>query len=285
MASDTFVQQLPSLPAVAYTMFADVVHESGFPITWHRDARILPELTCPAISGDDSTWAGAPIGPETQNQRPVDNARMVWERPAILRAGDALTLHFRVERDGAPATDSRAVHGHGRARRIVRSDVAVFAHIHPIGSVAMPALALAAIRTPATSWATRRCRRSCRSRTAFRSRHVPDLRAGQTCGPRRDRRIRRGHRAAAVESGRALVVPSLAWVAAACSSSQPPYACTGTASERVQSPAELRDKPQPATHFDTIDRPWPSTLRSTQLRATCRRHFPSRFAGPAARSS
>ncbi len=67
---------------------------------------------------------------------------MIWDRPAELRAGDARPLTFRVaEADGSPATIEPYM-GMAAHAEVVRSDGTVFAHLHPNGSVAMPALEL-----------------------------------------------------------------------------------------------------------------------------------------------
>src|SRR5262249_1395495 len=48
-----FVQELPAIAGGHYRVFADIVHDSGFPITGTGDLE-LPDLPCGAPSGDDS---------------------------------------------------------------------------------------------------------------------------------------------------------------------------------------------------------------------------------------
>jgi hypothetical protein len=133
-ATGAFEQQLPSLPAGRYALFADVVFDNGFPATAQAELE-LPDLTCPPLSGDDSMWDGTP------------STSIKFQRPRELRAGAAHSLAFEVTNpDGSPATDVEpymAMAGHAA---VVRRDLSVFAHLHPNGSVAMPALMLA--RTP-----------------------------------------------------------------------------------------------------------------------------------------
>ena len=128
----SFAQELPSLPAGRYAVFADIVMPTGFPITGTAEIE-LPELTCPAIAGDDATWAqGAP-------------SSLVLE-PPTLRAGVAQRLRFHVvDHAGTdrPATDLEPYMGMAGHAAVMRTDRAVFAHLHPSGSVAMPALMLA----------------------------------------------------------------------------------------------------------------------------------------------
>jgi hypothetical protein len=132
-----FGQDLPSLPAGHYQVFADIVFPGGFPITGTA-ALDLPDLHCPAVSGDDTVWAA---GNELAN-----GARMIWDRPGELRAGVAQALAFRVvERDGSPA-QLEPYMGMAAHAEVVRTDASVFAHLHPNGSVAMPALELASAK-------------------------------------------------------------------------------------------------------------------------------------------
>jgi len=247
MAVTRSLQQLRRCPPVRYTDVRHVVHD---PLSDHRHRTLdLPELTCPAISGDDSTWP-AHRSARDADQRPVRQRAHGVERPAILRAGDALTLHFRVDATCA-ATDLEPYMGRAAHAEIVRSDVAVFAHNPSNRSSDVRPSPSPAIRTPATSW-PRPLRRSCRSRTAFRR----PARTGSSCRSNvraaSRPRIRRGHRAAAVESGVRWSFASLAW-SRRLQSSQPPTPAPAPASERVQSPPSCANKPQPATHFDTID--------------------------------
>jgi hypothetical protein len=133
----TFTGKLPSMPAGPYRVFADVVFGNGFPVTGTGELD-LPATTCPPLEGDDSTWGG-PVATADL----AGGARMIWDRPTTLRAGVAQPLRFRVvEADGTPAPREPYMGMIGHAE-IVRSDGSVFAHIHPSGSVAMPALELA----------------------------------------------------------------------------------------------------------------------------------------------
>jgi hypothetical protein len=129
-----FVQELPSLPAGRYALFADVIFDNGFPMTGIGELEI-PDLSCAPLQGDDSFWDGT----QAQGIR--------FERPAQFRAGVAHALPFSVvDEAGAPATDVEpymAMAGHAA---VVRRDLSVFAHLHPNGSVAMPALMLARTR-------------------------------------------------------------------------------------------------------------------------------------------
>jgi hypothetical protein len=132
----TLTQHLPSLPAGHYKLYADIVLRSGFPLTGTADVD-LPELQCGAPSGDDTVWSSA------------DSAHVIWDRPARLRADVALPLAFHVEPgDGLEPYMGMVAHA-----EVIKTDGSVFAHLHPNGSVAMPALELADTSTGAPSMA------------------------------------------------------------------------------------------------------------------------------------
>ncbi len=138
-SSGNFFASLPSLPAGHYRVFADIVLDSGFPITGIGTVD-LPARTCAPLAGDDSTWAGTAAATTADLG---GGAKMIWERPTQLRTGVATPLAFRVVGpDGAPAPLEPYMGMAGHAE-IVRRDGSVFAHLHPSGSVAMPALELA----------------------------------------------------------------------------------------------------------------------------------------------
>jgi hypothetical protein len=121
-----FTAALPSLPAGHYTLYADIVLPSGFPITGTGELD-LTELHCDRLAGDDSSWAaGVPT-----------DVHITFDRPAQVRAGVPLALHFHAD---APLEPYMGMAGHAE---IMKVDGSVFAHIHPSGSVAMPALELA----------------------------------------------------------------------------------------------------------------------------------------------
>jgi hypothetical protein len=159
----TFSQQLPSLPAGHYQIFADIVRASGFPDTMTA-AVDLPEVPGKAPSGDDSEASAPALGasvPLSNAAAPSSNAaarpndtaplagggRMVWERGAApLRARQALWFRFRVEDEaGKPAGDLEPYMGMAGHAEFISFDRSVFAHVHPEGSVAMAALALASV--------------------------------------------------------------------------------------------------------------------------------------------
>ena len=145
-----FADNLPTLPAGHYQLYADIVHNTGFPETQVATLD-LPAITSSALTGDDSG------GPDFKAANAVaqlsDGYRMVWvqDQPegarrkseATFKAIDPIWFRFRVEdKDGKPAQleDYMGMSGHAA---FISTDGKVFAHVHPAGSVSMAAVALA----------------------------------------------------------------------------------------------------------------------------------------------
>ena len=140
-----FELTLPPLDAGRYQVFADVVDESGFPWTLVGNIE-LPQIKGAALGPDDSGGSFAPLA-ENGSGRATDvlrdGTRVVWELDP-LEKNVPLNLHFSVEEvDGSPVTDMEPYMGMGAHLEIVSSDLNVFAHIHPTGSVPMAAVMLA----------------------------------------------------------------------------------------------------------------------------------------------
>ncbi len=143
-----FSLDLPDMPAGTYKLFADVVHENGFAETLVAETR-LPEIHGRALSGDDADGAAPPIGSgEARLVSPLrDGYRMVWVKGTEpLKARTATQFTFRVEDSaGKPAEDMQLYMGMVGHAEFVSDDAAVFAHVHPDGSVPMAALMLTKI--------------------------------------------------------------------------------------------------------------------------------------------
>ena len=137
---------LPAMPPGEYALYGDVVHANGFPET------LVAKLEVPA------DMQGGPLGPDDASahppaveQGPLGNAfklpdgySMVWDKPATLTANTAYSFRFRLlGPDGSPATDMQPYLGMAGHAAFVKTDGTVFAHTHPEGSAAMPAVMLA----------------------------------------------------------------------------------------------------------------------------------------------
>jgi hypothetical protein len=77
----------------------------------------------------------------------------VWHRDgAALRANVPMILRFEVQdQSGKPASDIEPYMGMAAHAEIMRSDLQVFAHIHPSGSVPMAALMMVSATSDATA--------------------------------------------------------------------------------------------------------------------------------------
>jgi len=139
----SFDAALPPLDSGRYKLFADVVDESGFP--WTLVGEIdLPDVRGGAIGSDDSGGSFPPINASSDRCVDVlsDGTRVVWKHDQ-LRANTPMPLRFSVEdRGGAPASDLEPYLGMAAHLEVVKSDLSVFAHIHPSGSAPMAALML-----------------------------------------------------------------------------------------------------------------------------------------------
>jgi len=127
-------------------LFGDLVHQNGLPETVVTQVT-LPEIAGKPLEGDDAAGQGLPIEQANFNQvnSPLSGgARMVWERgPDRLRPKKLSWFRFRVEdAGGRPAQDMQMYMGMPGHAAFVRTDLTVFAHVHPSGSVPMAALAL-----------------------------------------------------------------------------------------------------------------------------------------------
>jgi len=139
--------ELPAMAAGHYQVFADIVHQSGFPATMVGEID-LPDISGANAGGDDCEWSGAAVGAVANHtaESPLpDGGRMAWVQPETsLQAGVPTSFRFRVEdHDGNSARDLELYMGMAGHAEFVRSDLTTFAHVHPAGSVSMAAVELA----------------------------------------------------------------------------------------------------------------------------------------------
>ena len=140
----SFNLNLPAMPAGKYKIFADIVRGTGFPETLVSEID-LPDLKGEPFSGDDSGVSAASLESSIKQVATAqlsDGSRMIWEQDgSTLKAGQAAWLRFRVEdAQHQPVTDLEPYMGMAGHAEFVRSDLSVFAHIHPAGSVPMASL-------------------------------------------------------------------------------------------------------------------------------------------------
>ena len=142
-----FLAALPPLPAGTYRVYADVVHESGFPQTLVDEVKIpaagsIPSQGGPAPDPDDSWRATEPLGRAATAGPKLslleDGGTMLWHQEP-LRARREVTLRFEVTGpDGKPAALEPYM-GMLSHAVIARDDGKVFVHLHPMGTVNMAA--------------------------------------------------------------------------------------------------------------------------------------------------
>jgi hypothetical protein len=147
-----FLENLPAIAAGHYQMFADIVRESGFPDTLVAETDI-PETPGHALTGDDSAASPPALSEGAVSADASGNlvsplsggSRMVWERETGSLPSNKLTwFRFRVvDAKGKAVENLEPYMGMAGHAEFVRSDLSVFAHVHPDGSVPMAAVSLA----------------------------------------------------------------------------------------------------------------------------------------------
>ena len=164
IAPGDFQLALPSIPAGVYSLYADVVHATGFPET--LVARLeLPEIAGRPLNGDDAKGLTQPLSslrgmPNACPINPVAGSRfhlpdgytMVWDNTAKLPAKTPQVFEFSLlGADGKPASDMALYMGMVGHAAFVKEDGTVFAHVHPSGTVSMAALMMAAAQNQANA--------------------------------------------------------------------------------------------------------------------------------------
>lgn len=141
-----FRLQLPAMLPGHYSLYADIVHATGFPETLVA-AVDIPALSGRPLKGDDAAGFARPweqsAATNTLFTLP-DGYRMEWMRPPDLDAKEPVLFRFRLTDARGQAPKDMALYmgmlGHAA---FIKTDGAVFAHVHPSGSVSMAALILA----------------------------------------------------------------------------------------------------------------------------------------------
>jgi hypothetical protein len=141
-----FGMTLPSMPPGEYRLYADIVHTNAFPETLTTTVHV-PEGMQGGTLGSEDAEAMPPAlskGELGTEYRLPDGYSMVWDRPENLVASKAYVFRFRLlDKAGHPAQDMRPYLGMAGHAAFVKTDGTVFAHTHPDGSAAMPAMMMA----------------------------------------------------------------------------------------------------------------------------------------------
>jgi hypothetical protein len=152
VATGEFCLALPTVPAGDYRIYADVVHADGFPETLVANAR-LPAIAGRVLTEDDAEGQAAPVEQTAATNATrfsfPDGYTMIWNKPPILVARAPEDFSFMLlDPSGRPAKDTELYMGMLGHAAFVKDDGAVFAHIHPSGTIAMAALMLAQTALP-----------------------------------------------------------------------------------------------------------------------------------------
>ena len=146
--SGVFGLNLPVMAPGAYNLYADIVHQSGFPETMVAALEIPAGLPGRPLTGDDASGATMPWDRASSSSRMFslpDGYRMEWLRGNdSLCSGQPMFFRFRLDDlQGRAPTDMTLYMGMLGHAAFVKVDGTVFAHIHPSGSVSMAAFMLA----------------------------------------------------------------------------------------------------------------------------------------------
>jgi hypothetical protein len=137
---------LPSMPPGTYRLYGDIVHANGFPETLTADLVVPAGLPPAPLAAEDASAEPPALsqGELGTAYKLPDGYTMIWDRPQDLRANRAYAFRFRlVDATGRPAADVHPYLGMAGHAAFVKTDGTVFAHTHPEGSAAMPAMMLA----------------------------------------------------------------------------------------------------------------------------------------------
>jgi hypothetical protein len=139
-----FELPLPSVPAGHYKLYADIVHQSGFPETLVASLDLAGQPAGRELSGDDGSatapsWTLSP--PVSKTFLLPDGYKMEWTQPAgPVHAKQANSFQFRLlNPDGGAPRDMALYMGMLGHAAFLKTDGSVFAHVHPTGTVSMAA--------------------------------------------------------------------------------------------------------------------------------------------------
>jgi hypothetical protein len=144
-----FEVALPPLPEGRYDIFCDLTFEGGVSSTATNSILLPPvrtvETTVSTFERDsDDSWATTSIAVNpTSNTAPIyqtpDGPQIIWQSHPPLRANQDAALRFSVmDTNGAPLA-LQPYMGMLCHAAVLRSDNAVFAHLHPAGNFSMAA--------------------------------------------------------------------------------------------------------------------------------------------------
>lgn len=146
MSAGNLRSTLPAMIPGTYHLFGDIVHRNGLPETLTATLAVPPGASQEGLAADDAAATPAPLSAGDLSNRYLlpDGYVMVWDRPRTLTASTAELFRYKLyDSRGELATDVVPYLGMAGHAAFVKTDGSVFAHIHPDGSAAMPAMMLA----------------------------------------------------------------------------------------------------------------------------------------------
>ncbi len=141
-----FTETLPAMPPGTYHLYGDVVFRSGFPETETATLNIPRGMNGGPLGSEDASASPPPVsaGELGTRYKLPDGYTMVWDKPEQLHANAPYNLTFHLlDPHGNPAQDMQPYLGMAGHAAFVKTDGTAFAHTHPEGSAAMPAVMLA----------------------------------------------------------------------------------------------------------------------------------------------
>jgi hypothetical protein len=126
-----------------WTLFGDVVHESGLPETAVTTLTVGAHANSP-LGPDDGVGAAPPVGSAGREAPLASGGKVVRLGDDPRADGKPAWMRFRVlDADGAPSKTMELYMGMLGHAAVMRDDLTVFAHLHPSGSVPMASLMIA----------------------------------------------------------------------------------------------------------------------------------------------
>jgi hypothetical protein len=145
-AETGFTDALPTMPAGTYHLYADVVFRNGFPETETATLAVPVGMPGATLGSEDASATPAPVsaGQLGPSYKLPDGYTMMWDKPATLSANTPYNLVFHLlDPHGRQAADMQPYLGMAGHAAFVKTDGTAFAHTHPDGSAAMPAVMMA----------------------------------------------------------------------------------------------------------------------------------------------
>jgi hypothetical protein len=145
VAPNQFESPLPELPPGAYSVYADITHESGLAQTILSRLELASTAPHPASADpDDSFWIGESAqGPEAQ--LPAGHSIRMLSARTFTARNEALLRFDVISPDGKPAPLEPYMGMWSHA--VIRAhDGSVYTHLHPSGTISMTSQELFARR-------------------------------------------------------------------------------------------------------------------------------------------